>query len=72
MVLVGQGISSAVRPGQFIMLGTGKGAGAPLLKRPFSIHRIGPDENISILYRVVGQGTKMLSKARPGDELAAI
>lgn len=72
MVLDGRGISSTAVPGQFIMLGTGKGTGGPLLKRPFSIHRIGPNEKISVLYRVVGQGTELLSKAQPNDELAVI
>jgi dihydroorotate dehydrogenase electron transfer subunit len=47
------------------------GAG-PLLKRPFSLHRIGPDGEIQILYRVVGLGTRMLSDVRVGQNLEVL
>lgn len=43
----------------------------PLLKRPFSVHRrLGCD--FQILYRVVGKGTGILSKRRPGDLLDVV
>ncbi len=43
----------------------------PLLKRPFSIHRmIGSD--LQILYRVAGRGTNILSRKKPGDTLEVI
>jgi len=60
------------RPGQFVMVRTGpypERGGGPLLKRPFSIHRLGPDDEISLLYRVVGVGTDLLALARPGESL---
>ena len=64
-----KGYSDAT-PGQFIML-TFPGRMSPLLPRPFSIHRIiktqGCTEGIEILYKVVGEGTKMLSGHRKGD-----
>jgi dihydroorotate dehydrogenase electron transfer subunit len=42
----------------------------PLLRRPFSFHRIHAGEGtVDLLYRVVGRGTMMLSKCRPGDRL---
>lgn len=43
--------------------------GGPLLKRPFSLHRIGPDDEISILYRVAGVGTELMSRLRPDDDI---
>jgi dihydroorotate dehydrogenase electron transfer subunit len=54
-------------PGNFFMLSVDSGLD-PLLKRPFSIHRrIGND--LQILYRVVGRGTGLLSRRKPGDLL---
>lgn len=62
-------------PGQFVMVQVGQHM-PPLLRRPFSISgRIGkPDsvEGIELLVKVVGQGTQMLSRIRPGDELDVI
>ena len=48
------------RPGQFIMLKTGETLD-PLLRRPFSIHKINKDKTIDVLYKVVGKGTRLLS-----------
>jgi dihydroorotate dehydrogenase electron transfer subunit len=60
---------SMSEPGQFVMLRIGDMT--PLLRRPFSIHRlIISDEKIigiEILYKVVGQGTLQLSEYKPGD-----
>lgn len=54
-------------PGNFFMLSVDSGLD-PLLKRPFSIHRlIGSD--FQILYRVVGRGTGLLSRRKPGELL---
>jgi len=40
----------------------------PLLRRPFSLHtRQG--EGFSLLYRIVGRGTGLMSTLRPGDRL---
>lgn len=42
----------------------------PLLRRPFSIHRIDRETGrIEILYKVVGKGTRLLKKAQVGDRL---
>ncbi len=57
----------AARAGQFVMLHTSPGRD-PLLARPFSIHQVERDE-LHILYRVVGRGTRLLAQARPGQEL---
>lgn len=40
----------------------------PLLSRPISIHDIGED-NISFLYKVVGEGTKILSNLKKDDAI---
>jgi dihydroorotate dehydrogenase electron transfer subunit len=80
------GIARAALPGQFVMVKAGEGL-QPLLRRPFSIHRIGyrctvrgvrpKTENrkphtIEILYEVVGQGTELLSAKKPGEYLDII
>ena len=61
--------SRTARPGSFVKIrawaGPGEGDG-PLLDRPFSVHRTEGDR-LSILYRVVGPATRLLSLARPGQ-----
>jgi dihydroorotate dehydrogenase electron transfer subunit len=63
------------RPGQFVMLRVSKGV-APLLRRPFSIHRRYRQTDgrwvIEILYKVVGEGTGLLSQWRPGQRLGVL
>jgi dihydroorotate dehydrogenase electron transfer subunit len=62
-------IAMNARAGQFLMIEVHKGTD-PLLKRPFSLHRIVAEEGlIEILYRVVGQGTWRLSQCSPGTRL---
>jgi len=72
MRLEAPAIARSGRPGQFVMVQTGpypESGGGPLLKRPFSIHRLGPGDEIALLYRVVGVGTKLLALVRPGESL---
>jgi len=57
-------------PGNFFMLSIDKGYD-PLLKRPFSIHRCAGG-TLQILYRVVGKGTLILSRKKPGDVIEAV
>ena len=61
-----------VKPGQFVMLRIGN-RHDPLLRRPFSIHRpiMGQSypTGIEILYKVVGQGTRILADLQPGSQL---
>ena len=52
--------------GQFYMLRAWDNY--PLLSRPISIHDIS-DDSISFLYKVVGEGTKILSKLKPEDTI---
>lgn len=59
--------------GQFIEVRCVPGRGAaldPLLRRPFSICEIRPDAGtVSLIYRVVGRGTRALAAIEPGSEL---
>ncbi len=57
----------ACKPGQFVNIKVSKTL-TPFLRRPFSIFYY--DNNIlQILYKVVGEGTKLLSKLRIDEEL---
>jgi len=57
-------------PGQFLHIRCSS-TFTPLLRRPLSIHEVNSNE-ISILYKVVGIGTELLSKKDPGEELDII
>ena len=55
-------IAKIAKSGQFIMLKTAtESSDDPLLRRPFSIHRV-DGKKVSILYKVVGRGTTILAK----------
>jgi dihydroorotate dehydrogenase electron transfer subunit len=72
MALAGAGAYLDAQPGQFVMVGL-NAPGAPLLRRPFSLHRLvfteGRFAGIELLYKVVGAGTTMLARCRPGDPI---
>jgi len=63
-------ISKDAHPGQFVHVKI-TSQYMPLLRRPFSIHRIN-SSGIEILFRVVGTGTRLLAEKRVGDELDII
>jgi dihydroorotate dehydrogenase electron transfer subunit len=60
------------RPGQFVMLGLTQ-TNAPLLRRPFSIHRLINHQSgslkLEILYKVVGEATQLMALLNEGDRL---
>jgi len=56
------------RPGQFVQIRV-TDTFDPLLRRPFSIHRTHSNGTIEILYRIVGRGTRLMSRTRPGVRL---
>jgi len=59
-------------PGQFINIKVSDEA-MPLWRRPFSIHRVDATQGwAEILFRVIGKGTELLAKKKPGDLLNAI
>ncbi|MFC1804318.1 dihydroorotate dehydrogenase electron transfer subunit [Candidatus Omnitrophota bacterium] len=70
LILKAPQISRLGRPGQFINLRVNNGC-QPLLRRPFSIHNI-TDSSVEILYEVVGQATKILSKRKKGAQVNII
>ncbi len=59
-----------IKPGQFIEVRCSESLD-PLLRRPFSVHRILKD-SIEILYEVLGKGTKALSQRKSGELLDVI
>lgn len=58
------------KPGQFVEVKCSDSNG-PLLRRPLGVHRILRD-GVEVLYEVVGKGTELLSKKRPGGEIDII
>ncbi|MEW5766804.1 MAG: dihydroorotate dehydrogenase electron transfer subunit [bacterium] len=67
MKLFAPGMARTGRPGQFVHVRCSNQLD-PLLRRPFSLHRI-RDQHIEILYKVVGQGTKLLAAKKAGQKL---
>jgi len=63
-------IARQVQPGQFLQVKVAHGY-APLLRRPFSIHRV-ENSNIEILYEVVGRATELLWRKKRGEYLDII
>lgn len=62
--------AAAARPGSFVHLDCDP---ALPMRRPFSIMRSGRDAGwIDVLYRAVGQGTRLLAQRRPGERLSMI
>ena len=60
-------IARMASPGQFVTIRVGEGY-KPLLRRPFSIHRV-KRKNIEILYKVVGQATEIFAEKNKGQNL---
>ena len=60
-------ISLHALPGQFVNVRVEESA-VPLLRRPFSIFSV-EDEIISIIFNVVGTGTRLLSQKKTGETL---
>ncbi len=54
-------------PGQFVHIRCSS-TFEPLLRRPLSIHEIDSNE-VKLLYKVIGSGTKLLSEKKPGEKL---
>lgn len=71
MGLRSPGIAAEAKPGQFVMLKVGQGMD-PLLRRPFSICGVREKDLILILYRVVGQGTRIMRDAGEGESLSVL
>lgn len=59
-------IASEAEPGQFVMVRCSEGYD-PLLRRPMSIHRVGKNGALALLFEVVGRGTNWLAQRKNGD-----
>lgn len=69
MELITPGIVSECQPGQFIHVQVGQ-ENYPILRRPLSLYDVDRHlGSIVFLYKVVGEGTRLLSKVRPKDSL---
>jgi dihydroorotate dehydrogenase electron transfer subunit len=60
------------KPGQFLMVKLGRTTKDPLLRRPFSIHRIQDKNLLMLLYKIVGKGTLLLSCLKKDDSISVI
>ncbi|MHB1015526.1 MAG: dihydroorotate dehydrogenase electron transfer subunit [Desulfurivibrionaceae bacterium] len=68
LTLKAQEIAGSARPGQFVMVRTTT-CYDPLLRRPLSIHQTIGNEQVQLLYKVVGKGTRLLAAMDPGRQL---
>ncbi|MDR0881243.1 MAG: dihydroorotate dehydrogenase electron transfer subunit [Candidatus Adiutrix sp.] len=72
LVLDCPAVARAATPGRFVKLrawpGPEENLGGPLLDRPFSIHRAEGGQ-LSLLYRIVGPATRLLSEVSPGAQV---
>lgn len=63
-------IAKNARPGQFVNIKVSDGF-QPLLRRPISIHKV-KGSKVKLFYEVVGVGTEVLAKRKPGEFLDII
>ncbi|MBU1726306.1 MAG: dihydroorotate dehydrogenase electron transfer subunit [Candidatus Omnitrophica bacterium] len=70
LLLLAPKVSAKACPGQFVTIKVNDGD-IPLLRRPFSVHRVAKSR-IEILYEVLGEGTRILSKRKTGEYLDVI
>ena len=57
---------SHASPGRFVMVRVSE-SNAPILRRPFGIYNVNPErKSFAILYRIVGEGTRLLSEMAEG------
>lgn len=69
LTLLSPEIARAAQPGQFVNVKVNS-TYAPLLRRPFSLNRIDEKQGaFSLLYKVVGEGTSLMSQAGDDDVL---
>jgi dihydroorotate dehydrogenase electron transfer subunit len=62
-------ICNKAKPGNFVHVRVSQ-IDSPLLRRPFSIHKLKRSKNcFEILFKVIGPGTEILSKVLPGESL---
>lgn len=65
-------VAASASPGQFVNLRVSERV-VPFLRRPFSLAGFDPDRGtVTIIYQVVGEGTKLLTEYRPGQVLSLL
>jgi len=62
-----EAIARRARPGQFVNVLL-RDNYAPLLRRPFSISQV-EGASVTLIYNIIGRGTRLLAAKRPGDEV---
>jgi dihydroorotate dehydrogenase electron transfer subunit len=70
-VLQAPDIAARASAGQFLSVLLSETKYEPLLRRPFSIHKVSR-LRVEILYEVVGKGTQVFSRKKPGEQLDII
>lgn len=68
MKLKGEGASLITAPGQFVNIKVSTLESQPYLRRPMSVCDY-DENNLTIIYKVVGKGTKILREKQPGEKL---
>jgi dihydroorotate dehydrogenase electron transfer subunit len=64
-------IAASAHAGQFVNLLAAETGEGPFLRRPFSISRV-EDDIIELIFHVIGVGTNLLSRKKPGDWIDVI
>ncbi len=64
-------VVSHAKPGQFVNLKAGNGFD-PLLRRPFSIHRIKGDDTLQVIFKIIGKGTNALANLHFGQSVSLV
>lgn len=65
-------VAGAAKPGQFLHVRCGNTLD-PLLRRPISIHAVDREKGeVTLLYRVAGRGTALLSEKKKGDAVSLL
>ncbi|MFP7494153.1 dihydroorotate dehydrogenase electron transfer subunit [Terribacillus saccharophilus] len=72
MTFKGKMAQENILPGQFLHLLVGEGS-QHMLRRPISIASVDKQQStITIIFKLLGEGTNTLAKANPGDQLDAL
>lgn len=71
-VLEGPQIAAGSKPGQFVNVAVSR-TNDPLLRRPFSVHAVYPEDGLySLLYVLVGRGTALLRRFPVGETVSVV
>lgn len=72
LVMYGSEMARASQPGQFLMVKSWNEE-VPFLMRPISINSVDREKGtITLLYKVVGEGTTLMSHLKEGDSVQVI